>query len=472
MPIPLKFGDSSVASVLRLNRDHLLLRLNSNKHQAMPKESYDMERLLISTVDVCKSSLCPVSEVSGHLLRVMPLLLKIMIAGIGEPNLVWANPAAVIPLRLHAFATFLQLLGSSTLYFSKRGVTQLDGTNKWNLISLSRVVALVFDEGSLFGSQAEEVFNPEGFVYKEQSSGKKTGAEETKASKETKRRRHVRSNFEFFNSRSKPSADVDIKASGDLADLLFGSGALLDKESNLLKQNDGFKFSSKTLPHSIHLSSVSKGSTSQEANGLSKAKNDELVKNLQSADNVKDPIVSHGPKSSDLKIDTVSDFRSALEVGTQEAGGVDPVYEGTTSSGARAAMAMITAFGGAQVGSRRWMTAPAPGLATIREDSDGDEDASPSSNKGETPLQAKEPPLGPLDALDTELVLRPSGSSVKQMRVPKVKKSATPVENGSLQSVSGNDVDSKVCGTSKQDSDDIATGESFLDVIGRSLALG
>ena len=49
------------------------------------------------------------------------------------------------------------------------------------------------------------------------------------------------------------------------------------------------------------------------------------------------------------------------------------VVEAPASSGASQAIAMIKAFSSSSAGTRRWMTAPAPGLATIREDSDGDE---------------------------------------------------------------------------------------------------
>ena len=66
------------------------------------------------------------------------------------------------------------------------------------------------------------------------------------------------------------------------------------------------------------------------------------------------------------------------------------------------------------------MTAPAPGLATIRED--GDVDETNIGAESELPISRK--PRGPLDSLDAEMFVKPSKSSVKQMRVPKTRKNS------------------------------------------------
>ena len=84
-----------------------------------------------------------------------------MINGNGEPDLAWANPAASLPLRVHAFATILHLVGSSTIYLSKNGVTLVDGVSSWNVVVLGRVLALLFDEKKLFGAKSVELLDEE-----------------------------------------------------------------------------------------------------------------------------------------------------------------------------------------------------------------------------------------------------------------------------------------------------------------------
>ena len=103
-----------------------------------------------------------------------------------------------------------------------------------------------------------------------------------------------------------------------------------------------------------------------------------------------------------------------LETGTRKVGYNDfTVVEAPASSGASQTIVMIKAFRSSSAGTRRWMTGPAPGLATIREDSDGDE-----SEQNVTAAS-------PLDSLDTELFLKPTKSPVKQMRFPKLKNKPT-----------------------------------------------
>ena len=74
------------------------------------------------------------------------------------------------------------------------------------------------------------------------------------------------------------------------------------------------------------------------------------------------------------------------------------------------------------------MTAPAPGLATIREELEGDEleqNVADAAEKKAATRGGKAPVAGPLDSLDTELFVKPTKSSVKQMRVPKLNNKPT-----------------------------------------------
>jgi hypothetical protein len=463
-PIPLTPNDNYMMSLLRLSRDEIFHRVSiSNSGQSGSKTPYEVDKLLISIVDISKSSLCAVSDVSVHILRVILQLWKVIVSGTGEPDLAWANPAAIIPLRVHAFATLLQLLGSSTLYFSKRGVTQLDGGNKWNLVSMSRMIALIFDEGKLFGKQAKESFsfNPEAlFSAGDQKVSVAQSERPEKRVPKEKRRRHVRSNFEFFNNVSQLSGSaegVDKRSPEEVTEFLFGnassSSSLLGENLKELRDKD-FQFHSRTLPHSLRATKHSDETTNVDVVGPG---------DLSGVSN---------PDTGNIKMDSASDFRSALEAGNLEAGN-DAMYEGPTNGGASAAIAMIKAFSGTPMGSRRWMTAPTPGLATIREDADGD-----NSGRGALSISKNSPPKksqGPLDSLDTELFLRPSGSSVKQMRVPKVNKSGASIEVKAPPSIEKTDSEenSKASLKSLPGSDEEieSAGTAFLDVIGRSLGL-
>jgi len=112
-----------------------------------------------------------------------------------------------------------------------------------------------------------------------------------------------------------------------------------------------------------------------------------------------------------LKMDSVNDFLSALHAGTRDGELYDDIYEGQ-HTGNMAADSWIKAFGGSSGGSsRRWVTAPSPGLATIREDG-GDDEEHLDPDKSDSAKQ-----IGPLDHLNSEI--RPSTTSVRQFRVPR-----------------------------------------------------
>ena len=428
-------------------------RLTSNALESERKSSYETDKLLISTVDISKPSLCSVADISGHLLRIVLQLGKVVVCGIGEPDLAWANPESIIPLRVHSFATLLQLLGSSTLYFAKRGLTQLDGSNKWNFLSLSRVIALLFDEGMLFGDQAKEFFSSDFLAGLKQDIEKK-GAVVTNGSDSSldgglsperlqrppkeKRRRHVRSNFEINH--------MALEGVANSADFDFSKGTSATWSASTfesMKTSRDEKIFQSLAPAANldQLVAFPRDAESNEAlgtNGFSKSSTPESK--------YEKPGTKSAP--SEIKLDTKFDFQRLVQAGSADGDGDFP-----TSKGANAALAMIHAFGSAPTGSRKWMTLPAPALATIREDStgDGSEDEMGQVNTS----SAKK---GPLDSLDPELFLRPPGTAVKQMRVPKLSKKSTAPQN-------------EIAATSEK-KDDFGTSKeepSFLELIGRSL---
>ena len=94
----------------------------------------------------------------------------------------------------------------------------------------------------------------------------------------------------------------------------------------------------------------------------------------------------------------------------------DIIHEGQYS-GNEAAASWIVAFGGSSGGNnRRWMTAPAPGLSTIQEDTNFDEDQKGNDRK---PSKSRG---GPVDSLDAEIVLSSNSGKkrpVTQFRIPK-----------------------------------------------------
>jgi hypothetical protein len=366
-------------SLATLSRNEIHAHFSSDAVKTSSQATaYDTDKLLISTVDISKPSMCSLSDVSSNLLRIILQLWKIAIAGTAEADLEWANPNSIIPLRIHAFATLLQLLGSSTVYLAKRGFTQLDGTNKWNLISLSRVLALLFDEGTMFGEHAEEPIS-RGFLAALDNSSKDPTDTQRKSSDE-KKRRHVRSNFEFLNN----------------SDTLLGD----DSSANNFYGGSDILFSGRS-----HGSDFLSGAR-QESKPNAKLEKPFLAKS-KSAGAV--------PSSTQPSwVDSVNDFKTALESGYREETESDElIHDSGSSIGNAAAQAMIKAFSGPAVGSKRWMTAPAPNLATISEDAAGDASAYDQVESQKN--------LGPLDSLDTELFLKPSKVKPKQMRVPNLK---------------------------------------------------
>ena len=367
---PLKAGGKEMISFLRSGKDAIFRQLSVSSFRTPPEDiQYEAKKLLISTVDIAKPDMCSVSDISSHLVRVCKQLWKVAVVGTGNHDITWANPAVALPLRANAFATLLQILGSSTIFFSKRGVTQLDGSGKFNLLALSRVMGLLFDEKEMFGDNYNEAVSNEFLsVLSGDDMIRKTPSKR-------RDRRHIRSNFEFGNGSD-------------------GVGAIINEKPSLA--NERTDISTSNMP-----SSLEKIPDKSPLSGL------ELREKLSN-------------ESKNQKMDTVNDFKNAMQTGNREKEYEDAIHEGQFS-GNDAAAAWIIAFGGSSGGNnRRWMTAPAPGLSTIQEDAGDDEEQKSSDRKATKKTQ------GPLDTLDTELILskdaEANGSKkrpVKQFRVPK-----------------------------------------------------
>jgi len=373
--IPLEIGGDEIISFLRTGNDAISRPLSAAPFRAQPEDvQYETKKLLISTADLAKPDMCSVSEISLHLVRVCKQLWKVAVVGTGNHDLEWANPAAALPLRVNAFATLLQVLGSSTVFLSKRGVTQLDGNGKFNFPSLGRVMGLLFDEKEMFGDSNDEIVSDE-FLSLLRGDQRIRNLSSKKG-----KGRHIRSNFEF------------------------GNGS--DGVTAIISENP-------------YLGETSSGTTSR-ADESATERTPCLEK---TSDMPSPPTLGLGEKTSNeskaCKIDTVNDFKNAMQTGNREKEFEDIIHEGQFSGNAAAA-SWIAAFGDSSGGNRRWMTAPAPGLSTIQEDAGDGEEPKPSNRKAIAGNQ------GPLDSLDAEIIL--SGDSkanaskkrpVKQFRVPK-----------------------------------------------------
>lgn len=363
-------------------------------------------------VDIAKHQLCNVPQSSSHLWRITSSLWRQMICGTGEPDLVWANPSSTLPLRVHAFATMIHLVGSSAIYLAKNGVTLLDGVGGWNVVTIGRVLALLFDERKLFGTQALELVDADALLQKDLHE-----ATSQSSSPSEKKRRHVRQTYDL--SHIPPQEDV---------------GGF-----DYVSPQAAAHHSPVVSPKSHHVKKLDDLDLSTKAPWLEE---EALAKEI------------HPEATPKMKVDSKSDFQSALRAAVAQEDS-DGFAENT---GTRTAKAMIQAFGGmSSSGSRRWMTAPGRALSTIRETDDtdgidlveeGEEEKEGIVNLASTSTRDD----------DDGIVIRRMKKSVKQMRVPNRGKDRSTIA-GDFPSVPKTD-------------DEIETaGAAFLDTIGKSLGL-
>lgn len=405
--------DKVSIDTLKLDRDEMVHQLGtralSSSRVAPPKE----ERLLDSVSSLSKPQMCSTSELSKHLLRVTTKLWKTLVFGTGESDLAWANPASIMPLRVHAFGSLLQILGSASLYMLKSGVTQIDGASKFDLATLGNILALLFDEEDMFGPDVTEVLGElDSFAAepaesaKEAKSSDKTPTStsddppcvQEQSDKPKRFRRHQRNTFEF----SRDSVDMSDPTSR-IGDVMLGASSLPTRQSERMDSFEEVTIASAPSPVP-RVSPVGIETSTVLDLGLS---------------HLSPP---SRPKAANIKIDSVSDFRSNMELGLQNESSEDS-FDGPLS--ASNVSSIMQTFGGLSgVGRNRWRTAPAPNLKTIREDEVGDEDP------GGSPLPLIQPSPsgdGQLDSVDSELILNQK-KGPKQMRVPLIRGKSAPTE--------------------------------------------
>ena len=416
-------NNKAFLAVLRMGRDFIIS--NSQIDSAGVRSQPNELQLVGSTIGVGDHTQCPAAELTAHLLRITTALWKLLVFGDGTANLVWANPASSASLRLHAFATLLRLVGSSSHYLAKLGATQIDGETRWNVVMTGRVIALVFDEGCLFDHQADECFDADHWS----AAYAKTADDISPVSKAppSKRRGHVRSNYDFsqeaisFDGLSSRVSSFATSA-GDLA--------TLPKPSDL-DASDFFEI----------------GSPEPEEKQTSKAS---------------------------AKVDTKSDFmkylRAAdLEYGDDADADLSPAIT-KDKSGLNRQAASLTNHAG---GNRRYRTLPASALSTILESDFGDDsttiaDLSESFREAESGIRETQSPK-----LNDDFVLVGDGfskgpfpQSKTTMRRPRVGISTSTSHD---EARSGSE-SSEVKVTVPASDDDIETmGSLYLDTIEEKL---
>ena len=380
-PLSLIFASNkALPGSLRLGEKYLL---DTSIEQLKTRVSHSREdQLLESVMAIADTRQCPIPRPTSHLFRVISLLWRSLICGDGEPDLVWSNPCASTPLRVHTFATILHLVGATSLYLAKNGYTQIDGSGKFSFVYLGRVLALLFDEYKLFGQLALETFDSQYWYSAELNNNNNDGVNEP-AKKSPPKGRHVRHTFELpvgyghLRTLHNPGVSSFTSTAGDLAML----------------PTDG-PVTSTNMP---------------------------ISSEIQNSEQKIDDLANDKPE---FKVDSKHDFQTLMRLSA--VGDDDHELNLKSSNGnsskdlgmERPSKALIQAYGGISgVGGRRYMTMPAP-LSTILESSDDMPTLSErNDSKGNTQIDTF---TGNLGVVDKDVTA--SKSSSKQMRRPKVVK--------------------------------------------------
>lgn len=459
-PKPVLLSDwTKLAIPMATTRDELLYHLSHMDVSATGRlASTNEERLFQLTVDISSPAMNYGSDMSSHILRIASHLWKTMIVGTGEHDLLWANPASSLPIRIQSFASFIQLISFVSTFMTKHGMSQLNGLSRFNVGLLGRVVATWFDEGGIFGSKSKERFDFQSIFHLEPPA--RPDAASSSSSSDTqvkhvnhdapkeKKNRHVRSNYDLFNeiptrSNENPFALTAHDVTSDWVQRTMDTNGSVPPMGDTLLQLRG-----NSLPSQLKSIEYIPG------NHDDKAQPNSLV-----------PVPD---RTEAVKIDSRWDFLSLLNSGTDSHNSDEEVR-------VNAARTALQAFGVSGTSGRRWMTAPlSSALETIREDDDSDAvDKAPKQEEIEhvTSIQRRGKSRKEEDSLDTELVVRQTKSSVKQMRVPKVKKSSTLTDNPKpvAEDTPSSGPSSPVKSLPGTEDEIVDAGTAFLDVIGKSL---
>jgi hypothetical protein len=455
-PRPILLSDwTKLAIPLAATREDLVGHLS---HMDLPAAgrmaSTNEERLLQLTMEVSTQAMNSDADLSNHIIRVASHLWKAMIVGTGEHDLLWANPASAPPIRIQSLASIVQLISSVSTFMAKLGMSHLNGLTKFNAAAFGRVLAICFDEG-VFGAKSKERFDFQNIFHLDQpiqpDATTLSADNDVKYSNpdlhKEKRNRHVRSNYDLFNeipTRSSTKSFIDLSHC---------------ETGELLKRNFDSNGISKSLEDSLIQFRTSSLATPMKDAWLTPGGEE-----LPSSSRAK--ILDH---TGDIKVDSGWEFLSMLSSNAD-------VHESDEEIRSNASRTMLHSLGSIPGGTgRRWMTAPmSSALETIREDDDSD--------KGEKQEEGRQLPVVTTtarrgksrkeeDSLDTELVVRQTKSSVKQMRVPNVKKTSNPsdITRAISEDALSNGPSSPSKSLPGTEEEIVDAGTAFLDVIGKSL---
>ncbi|CAB9509212.1 expressed unknown protein [Seminavis robusta] len=430
--ITLEKGNMQVTG---LSREEIVRQFSAGAVGLSPLTASAEERLVNSVVSVAKPSLCSPHHMVKHLLRIVPKVWRTLICGTGD--LAWANPASIIPLRVHAFASLLQIVGNASGFMSKSGVTQVDGVGKFDPVTLARVMSWVYDEESLFGGKVKELVGDIDVFLKSVKAAKsskkevnsKTAAsvdDDPKKEKAKRRRRHQRSNFELFNDNPRRADSIDMSdPTSDFGELV--SGLQLPTTNDLSTQHADAPAPQSRPPRQ-------RSPPPPAARNVSPSPDKELssagdfdfasLSSLSDTDSITTPDATSAKPAA--KVDSKFDFQSNLELGLQnDDEGLNKFDAPLTSSNTNH---LVQLFGGMSgTGKKKYMTAPASRLATIREDDDDSDVGTGVSTEGMplSPLQPSTSVDDPDDSVASELVIT-AKKAPKMFRRPKVTGRAAP----------------------------------------------
>jgi hypothetical protein len=378
--------------------------------------SESQETLLRTVCALGNSQRCQPKEIAAHLPQLSLVLWRIILLGDGEASLEWANPATSPPLRVHAFETLLSIVGSTAIYMSKYGSMNVDGREKLNVLTLGRILALFFDEQTLFDGQASEVFDHEywnGLI----DSAQNENSPSSKRS-QPKKKRHVRSNYDLASEL--PSRAPNVSQSQVSSTISSAAGDLA------------------TMPKPKFQENVSENWTSLlDFNGM---------------DNAKGTSLNQGPK-----LDTSFDFQTLLRAAAAD-GDLETQYLGSASTDHLSSQGQ--SYSGLH--GRRFHTMPLNSLTTIIESENGED----TSQSYYDPQNTRSNGTNILATGSVEV----EAQSQPQMRRPRMRK---PVLDASLDDASSNSDQGRKSFVPLQSDDQIEfMGAAFLDTIAADMRKG